>query len=259
MDGKSGRNEKSKMSSGYEKDVLPSKSMKMKVAISPNMSISKKVRAPSKESITEESLMSKTEASQSEKTMRRPVPLSTTPAVQPPLPPLESTASTDVTTAVEPSVPVIPQSSVPFNPPLPPLLTSSNVPPATGSVQNNRAETSQSNESSMTSFTAPEDPTSVRSKGGISIPKNASTPTATTLSGVSSSASAPPEAVKLTDTATAKDITQVKSPITPTRTPEVTSSTPAAIIPINTSTPPPTSEKRFEVTTMFPSGCGSCV
>lgn len=238
-DTKSGRNEKSKMSSGYEKDVLPSKSMKMKVAISPSMSVSKKARLPSKESTTEDSQLSKTEpSSNTEKSIKKPT--APPPSSAPPLalPPPENAASTDVTTAVEPVSP----SLVPVQPPTS-VSTNSSVPPSAPHVSGpaTRAENSQSNESSMTSFTAPEDPSSVRSKVGITIPKDPSTPSATTLSGISST----PESTKPVDLATAKDATTAKSPLV--RTPDVLASpaSPPPTISINTSTPPPNNEKKI--------------
>lgn len=241
-DNKSTGKEKSKMSSGYEKDVLPSKSMKMKVSISPSMSVSRKARVPSKESITEDSQLSKTEPTNTEKSIKKPAvpPPSTVP---PPAPqPLENAASADVTTAVEPVSP----SLIPIQPPTSAASTSTSsssvapsVPHISGGGAATRAENSQSNESSMTSFTAPEDPSSVRSRAGIVIPKDPSTPSATTLSGVSST----PEPAKSVVMSTAKDVTTAKS----LRTPDVLAS-PAPSqpnIPMNTSTPPPNNEKKI--------------
>ncbi|CAL2029362.1 unnamed protein product [Caenorhabditis brenneri] len=250
-DNKSTRHEKSKMSSGYEKDVLPSKSMKMKVSISPSMSNSRKARVPSKESITEDSQLSKTEPSNTEKSIKKPTvpPPSTVPPSAPQ--PLENAASADVTTAVEPVSPSLiqiqPSTSAPPAP-APSTSTSSSsssvapsVPHIPGGGAPTRAENSQSNESSMTSFTAPEDPSTVRSRGGIALPKDPSTPSATTLSGLSST----PESTKTLDMSTAKDVTTAKSPMV--RTPDVLASPapPPPNIPINTSTPPPNNEKKI--------------
>ncbi|EGT32574.1 hypothetical protein CAEBREN_25041 [Caenorhabditis brenneri] len=246
-DNKSTRNEKSKMSSGYEKDVLPSKSMKMKVSISPSMSNSRKARVPSKESITEDSQLSKTEPSNTEKSIKKPTvpPPSTVPPSAPQ--PLENAASADVTTAVEPVSPSLIQIQPSTSAPAPVASTSSSsssvapsVPHIPGGGAPTRAENSQSNESSMTSFTAPEDPSTVRSRGGIALPKDPSTPSATTLSGLSST----PESTKTLDMSTAKDVTTAKSPMV--RTPDVLASPapPPPNIPINTSTPPPNNEKK---------------
>ncbi|EGT33068.1 hypothetical protein CAEBREN_30767 [Caenorhabditis brenneri] len=247
-DNKSTRNEKSKMSSGYEKDVLPSKSMKMKVSISPSMSNSRKARVPSKESITEDSQLSKTEPSNTEKSIKKQTvpPPSTVPLSAPQ--PLENAASADVTTAVEPVSPSLIQiqpstSAPPATPSTSTSSSSSSVAPSVPHISGGaptRAENSQSNESSMTSFTAPEDPSTVRSRGGIALPKDPSTPSATTLSGLSST----PESTKTLDMSTAKDVTTAKSPMV--RTPDVLASPapPPPNIPINTSTPPPNNEKK---------------
>ncbi|PIC51375.1 hypothetical protein B9Z55_001907 [Caenorhabditis nigoni] len=247
QDIKPGRNDKSKMSSsGYEKDVLPSKSMKMKVSISPSMSTLKKTRAPSKESTTDDSQTSKTDTSQTEKTTKKPpVP----PTANVPLPPLENAASADVTTAVEPGAPN-PSSNSTATPTVPAQSVAPVVPAAASSQ---KSESSQSQESGMTSFTVPEDPNSNRSKTPITAPKETTapkemapaTPTATTLSGASSISTAPSEGGKTGDVVTAKDLTLAKSPMTPVaRTPEVTIP-PASIPPVIITTPPPNSEKKI--------------
>ncbi|UMM12749.1 hypothetical protein L5515_001372 [Caenorhabditis briggsae] len=253
QDSKAGRNDKSKMSSsGYEKDVLPSKSMKMKVSISPSMSTLKKTRAPSKESTTEDSQTSRTDTSQTEKiTKKPPVP----PTANVSLPPLENAASADVTTAVEPGAPN-PSSSNSTTAPATPTANSQvqNVAPVVpAAVSSQKSESSQSQESGMTSFTVPEYPNSNRSKTPITAPKETTalkeiapaTPTATTLSGASSISTAPSEGGKTGDVVTAKDLTLAKSPMTPVgRTPEVTIP-PASIPPVITTTPPPNSEKKI--------------
>ncbi|CCD67785.1 Flocculation protein FLO11-like [Caenorhabditis elegans] len=241
---KPGKSDKSKVSSGYEKDVLPSKSMKMKVSISPDKSASKKLRVPSKES--EDTQPTKSDASQTEKSTKKP-----------PVTLVESSA--DVTTAVE-SI-SSQQQLAPAAPVAPPQLTQASPAPVAPAVlvpeKEKTADKSQSNDSSMTSFTVPEEATFNRSKSQSTAPKEPTpaTPTATTLSGTSYvSTTGTPEAINVI---TAKDVTQVKSPMSPMpsmHTPEAARTTeirpispalPSAAPLLVITTPPPNSEKKI--------------
>ncbi|CAI2303730.1 unnamed protein product [Caenorhabditis sp. 36 PRJEB53466] len=212
---KGGRSDRTKMSTTYEKDVLPSKSMKMKVAISPSMSTAKKVRVAPKETVSEDSQISKTE---SEKTASK------------------RSSTTDLTTAVEP----MPSSSLSALPAAPaPTVPSSSAAPIAS------ADKSQPNDS-MTSFTVQEE-VSNRTKNvslalGPKDPAPPSTPTATTLSGTSSTAPLESSHSKSADLSTAKEPVPANSPATPVRTPETSA---APIAPIIAKTPPPNNEKKI--------------
>uniref|UniRef100_A0A8R1I1B9 Uncharacterized protein n=1 Tax=Caenorhabditis japonica TaxID=281687 RepID=A0A8R1I1B9_CAEJA len=202
-------------SSIYEKDVLPSKSMKMKVSISPSMSTSKKKASSTKDS-EDTSATSKTETVSKRSSVATAVENSTSIEIPPAVelatvPPIVASPAVSTPAVSTPAVSTPAVSTPAVSTPAPPISLAVGAP-----------DKSQSTDS-MTSFTVPEECT-FRTKNLSISGARPSTPTATTLSGSGNAESAASAANVVTTVE--KDTT--KSPVAGT----AAATTPASAAPI---------------------------